>query len=264
MRSAHPVRSAHPCEAPTPCTMANVEVDPVDQQAAPGHAVRILVVDDEPYIADLVSMALRYQGFDVVSEATGHAALAAVERARPDLVVLDVMLPDLDGLEVSRLLKARGLDVPIVFLTAKDSVDDRVLGLNLGDDYVTKPFSLEELAARVRAVLRRASPASTVSGARRFAVADLVLDDDKHEVTRAGQVVDLTPTEYKLLRYLMANVDRAVSKGDILGHVWDYDFGGDANVVETYVSYLRRKVDRVEPHLIQTVRGMGYRLRTAE
>jgi two-component system OmpR family response regulator len=246
--------------------MANVEVDPVDQQAAPVHAVRILVVDDEPYIADLVSMALRYQGFDVVSVATGHAALAAVERARPDLVVLDVMLPDLDGLEVSRLLKARGLDVPIVFLTAKDSVDDRVTGLNLGDDYVTKPFSLEELAARVRAVLRRASPASASaeSGGRRFAVADLVLDDDKHEVTRAGQVVDLTPTEYKLLRYLMANADRAVSKVDILGHVWEYDFGGDANVVETYVSYLRRKVDRVEPHLIQTVRGMGYRLRTPE
>jgi two-component system OmpR family response regulator len=241
--------------------MANVEVD---QPAGPGHAIRILVVDDEPYIADLVSMALRYQGFDVVTAATGHQALAAAERARPDLVVLDVMLPDLDGLEVSRLLKARGLDVPIVFLTAKDSVDDRVSGLNLGDDYVTKPFSLEELAARVRAVLRRASPTVAEGGGRRFTVADLALDDDKHEVTRAGKVIDLTPTEYKLLRYLMANADRAVSKADILDHVWEYDFGGDGNVVETYVSYLRRKVDQVEPHLIQTVRGMGYRLRPPE
>ena len=220
---------------------------------------RILVVDDEPYIADLVTMGLRYQGYDVETVGAGRPALSAAAKRRPDLVILDVMLPDLDGFEVCRRMRADGIDAPVIFLTAKDAVTDRVEGLSIGgDDYVTKPFSLEELAARVRAVLRRAGPQAE---ARRLEVADLVLDDDSHEVTRAGEVIDLTPTEYKLLHYLMANHGRALSKAQILDHVWEYDFGGDANVVETYVSYLRRKLDRHGPTLIQTVRGVGYSLR---
>ena len=222
-------------------------------------APHVLVVDDEPYIADLVSMGLRYQGYDVVSVGTGRAALSAAAARRPDLLILDVMLPDLDGLEVCRRLRADGIDAPVIFLTAKDAVEDRVAGLSIGgDDYVTKPFSLEELAARVRAVLRRTAPAADAS---RLEVADLVLDDDSHEVTRGGVVIDLTPTEYKLLHYLMRNTGRALTKAQILDHVWQYDFGGDANVVETYVSYLRRKLDRDGPTLIQTVRGVGYSLR---
>ncbi|GAC1540509.1 MAG: response regulator transcription factor [Acidimicrobiales bacterium] len=226
-----------------------------------GSAPHVLVVDDEPYIADLVSMGLRYQGYDVVSVGTGRAALSAAAARRPDLLILDVMLPDLDGLEVCRRLRADGIDAPVIFLTAKDAVEDRVAGLSIGgDDYVTKPFSLEELAARVRAVLRRTAPAADSS---RLEVADLVLDDDSHEVTRGGVVIDLTPTEYKLLHYLMRNAGRALTKAQILDHVWQYDFGGDANVVETYVSYLRRKLDRDGPTLIQTVRGVGYSLRPA-
>ncbi|GAC1535920.1 MAG: response regulator transcription factor [Acidimicrobiales bacterium] len=226
-----------------------------------GSPPHILVVDDEPYIADLVSMGLRYQGYDVVSVGTGRAALTAAAARRPDLLILDVMLPDLDGLEVCRRLRADGIDAPVIFLTAKDAVEDRVAGLSIGgDDYVTKPFSLEELAARVRAVLRRTAPAIDSS---RLEVADLVLDDDSHEVTRGGTVIDLTPTEYKLLHYLMRNTGRALTKAQILDHVWQYDFGGDANVVETYVSYLRRKLDRDGPTLIHTVRGVGYSLRLA-
>ena len=220
---------------------------------------RILVVDDEPYIADLVTMGLRYQGYEVETVGAGRPALAAAGKRRPDLIILDVMLPDLDGFEVCRRLRADGIDSPVIFLTAKDAVSDRVEGLTLGgDDYVTKPFSLEELAARVRAVLRRVGPPEA---AHRIEVSDLVLDDDSHEVTRAGQVIDLTPTEYKLLHFLMANAGRALTKAQILDHVWEYDFGGDANVVETYVSYLRRKLDRHGPTLIQTVRGVGYSLR---
>jgi len=226
-----------------------------------GHVPHILVVDDEPYIADLVTMGLRYQGYDVETVGTGRAALTAAERRRPDLLVLDVMLPDLDGLEVCRRLRADGIDVPVIFLTAKDAVEDRVTGLGVGgDDYVTKPFSLEELVARVRAVLRRVAPSEPV---RRLEVAGVVLDDDSHEVTRDGVVIDLTPTEYKLLHYLMANHGRALSKAQILDHVWQYDFGGDANVVETYVSYLRRKLDKHGPPVIQTVRGVGYSFRPA-
>ncbi|GAC1320736.1 MAG: response regulator transcription factor [Acidimicrobiales bacterium] len=222
---------------------------------------RILVVDDEPYIADLVTMGLRYQGDDVETVGAGRPALAAAAKRHPDLVILDVMLPDLDGFEVCRRMRADGIDAPVIFLTAKDAITDRVEGLSIGgDDYVTKPFSLEELAARVRAVLRRVGPPAA---SRRIEVADLVLDDDSHEVTRGGEVIDLTPTEYKLLHYLMANHGRALSKAQILDHVWEYDFGGDANVVETYVSYLRRKLDRHGPTLIQTVRGVGYSLRPA-
>lgn len=231
------------------------------QTGPPGDARHILVVDDEPYIADLVSMGLRYQGYEVETVGTGRAALSAARKRRPDLLILDVMLPDLDGLEVCRRLRADGVDAPVIFLTAKDAVEDRVNGLSIGgDDYITKPFSLEELAARVRAVLRRTgAPERT----KRLEIADLVLDDDSHQVSRAGEVIELTPTEYKLLHYLMINHGRALTKAQILDHVWQYDFGGDANVVETYVSYLRRKLDRNGPPLIQTVRGVGYSLRPA-
>jgi two-component system, OmpR family, response regulator len=224
--------------------------------AAPRH---ILVVDDEPYIADLVSMGLRYQGFEVTSVGTGQDALAAASAVPPDLIVLDVMLPDLNGLEVCRRLRDSGTKAPVIFLTARDAVGDRVAGLTIGgDDYVTKPFSLEELFARVNAVLRRSAP---TPGTNRMAYADLVLDDDRHEVTRGATAVELTLTEYKLLRYLLNNAGRVVSKAQILDHVWHYDFGGDANVVETYVSYLRRKIDGQPPALIHTVRGVGYSLR---
>ena len=222
---------------------------------------RVLVVDDESYITDLVSTALRYVGFDVQTAATGRDALAVADQFRPDLVVLDVMLPDYDGFEVTRRLRADGVRVPIVFLTARDATEDKVNGLTIGgDDYVTKPFSLEELVARVRAVLRRTQGDVDDEGSR-LSFADLVLDEDTHEVWRAGEPVVLTATEFKLLRYLMLNARRVLSKAQILDHVWAYDFGGDGNVVETYISYLRKKVDRVAPRLIHTVRGVGYTLR---
>jgi two-component system OmpR family response regulator len=219
---------------------------------------RVLVVDDESNITDLVSMALRYEGFEVETAATGRDAIRLVERFRPELVILDVMLPDVDGFAVTERLKSARVKVPILFLTARDAVEDKVRGLTLGgDDYVTKPFSLEELVARVRVLLRRAG-AEEESG--RLVFADLELDDDTHEVRRAGGSIDLTATEFRLLRYLMQNAPRVLSKAQILDHVWNYDFGGDANIVETYVSYIRRKLDAVGPPLIQTVRGVGYRL----
>jgi two-component system, OmpR family, response regulator len=219
---------------------------------------RVLVVDDEPNITDLVAMALRYEGFEVETAGTGRAALAAVERFRPELLVLDVMLPDLDGFAVTERLKGMRSKVPILFLTARDEVEDKVRGLTLGgDDYVTKPFSLEELVARIRALLRRAGVAEEPGP---LVFADLELDDDTHEVHRAGTLIELTATEFRLLRYLMQNAPRVLSKAQILDHVWQYDFGGDANIVETYVSYLRKKVDAAGPALIQTVRGVGYRL----
>ncbi len=219
---------------------------------------RILVVDDEPRITDLVAMALRYEGFEVETAGTGHAALRAVEVFRPALVVLDVMLPDLDGFAVTERLIAARVKVPIVFLTARDAVEDKVRGLTLGgDDYVTKPFSLEELVARIRALLRR-TEGLTEDGPLVFV--DLELDDQTHEVRRAGTAVELTATEFRLLRYLMQNAPRVLSKAQILDHVWNYDFGGEANIVETYVSYLRRKIDALGPPLIHTVRGVGYRL----
>ncbi|MGZ5319129.1 MAG: response regulator transcription factor [Actinomycetota bacterium] len=219
---------------------------------------RVLVVDDESNITDLVSMALRYEGFEVETAATGRDAIRLVERFRPELVILDVMLPDVDGFAVTERLKSARVKVPILFLTARDAVEDKVRGLTLGgDDYVTKPFSLEELVARVRVLLRRAG-AKEESG--RLVFADLELDDDTHEVRRAGGSIDLTATEFRLLRYLMQNAPRVLSKAQILDHVWNYDFGGDANIVETYVSYIRRKLDAVGPPLIQTVRGVGYRL----
>ncbi len=220
---------------------------------------RVLVVDDEANITDLVGTALRYVGFEVATATTGREALARARAFRPELIVLDVMLPDLDGFEVTRRLRAEGLRIPVLFLTARDATEDKVAGLTLGgDDYVTKPFSLEELVARVRAVLRRTG---AVEPEGRLVFADLELDEDTHEVFRAGEPLPMTPTEFKLLRYLMVNSRRVLSKAQILDHVWEYDFGGDANVVETYISYLRKKVDRIEPRLIHTVRGVGYTLR---
>ncbi len=221
-------------------------------------AARILVVDDEPRITDLVAMALRYEGFEVETAGTGRAGLKAVEDFRPALIILDVMLPDLDGYAVTERLKAARVKVPILFLTARDAVEDKVRGLTLGgDDYVTKPFSLEELVARIRALLRRTEDA-TEAGPLVFV--DLELDGSTHEVRRGGSTIELTVTEFRLLRYLMQNAPRVLSKAQILDHVWNYDFGGDANIVETYVSYLRKKVDAAGPPLIQTVRGVGYRL----
>ncbi len=222
-------------------------------------ASRILVVDDEAAITELVSTVLRYEGFEVEVAASGRTALDAVVAFRPHLLVLDVMLPDLDGFEVQRRMRAEGSTTPILYLTARDATDDKVRGLTMGaDDYVTKPFSLEELVARVRTVLRRAGEAVD-EGRLRFA--DLEMDEDAHQVFRGTREIELSPTEFNLLRYLLLNAGRVVSKAQILDHVWQYDFGGEANIVETYVSYLRRKVDTTEPKLIQTVRGVGYCLR---
>jgi two-component system OmpR family response regulator len=222
---------------------------------------RVLVVDDERTIAELLTTALRFVGFEVRTAATGREALAAAADFHPELVLLDVMLPDLDGFEVCRRLRADGDRVPVIFLTARDAPEEKVRGLTIGgDDYVTKPFSLEEVVARVRTVLRRASGAAPEVS--RLALADLEMDEDLRQVWRAGQPVELSATEYKLLRYLLLNPNRVLSKAQILDHVWQYDFGGDGSVVETYISYLRKKVDRVEPALIHTVRGFGYVLRT--
>ena len=225
-----------------------------------GSAHRVLVVDDEPNIADVISMALRYQGFEVEIAGTGADALTAVRTFRPQLMLLDVMLPDMEGFEVARRLGAERARVPIIFLTARDATEDRVRGLTVGgDDYVTKPFSLEELVARVRALLRRSGASGPESSVLTFA--DLELDDDAHEVTRAGELIELTATEYRLLRYLMLNPRHVLTRAQLLEHVWDYDFGGDARVLETYVSYLRKKLDAHGPALIHTVRGVGYVLR---
>jgi two-component system OmpR family response regulator len=225
-----------------------------------GDGARILVVDDEPAIVDSVATALRYEGFEVHEAGAGREALRAAETLRPDLMVLDIMLPDLDGLEVTRRLRRDGLRVPVLFLTARDSTEDKIAGLTVGgDDYVTKPFSLAELVARVRAILRRVSDAPEQQSVLRFA--DLVLDEETHEVWRAGTPVHLTATEFNLLRYFMLNPRRVLSKAQILDHVWHYDFDGDDNVVETFVSYLRKKLDRLGPPLIQTIRLVGYTLR---
>jgi len=222
--------------------------------------VRVLVVDDEPNIVDVISMALRFEGFEVESAPTGADAIAAVAARRPQLVVLDVMLPDFDGFEVARRLATAHVDVPIIFLTARDSTDDVVRGLTVGgDDYVTKPFSLEELVARIRTILRRSGLREQESSKLTFG--DLELDEDAHEVTRSGRPIELTATEFRLLRYLMLNPRRVLTRAQLLDHVWHYDFGGDARVLETYISYLRKKVDAGAPPLIHTVRGVGYALR---
>jgi len=224
---------------------------------------RILVVDDEESLTDLISLALRYEQFDVDVAHTAKAALLSLPVFRPDLVLLDVMLPDTDGFEVARRIAAESPSTPVVFLTARDGTEDKIRGLTIGgDDYMTKPFSLEELIARIRAILRRTSRA--VVERPRLAFADLEMDEDTYEVRRAGDRVELTATEYKLLRYLMLNPRRVLSKSQILDHVWHYDFAGDANVVEIYISYLRKKLDRVGPPLIHTVRGFGYCLRESQ
>ena len=222
---------------------------------------RVLVVDDEPNIVELLSASLRYAGFDVATASTGAEALTTARTFRPDLLVLDVMMPEMDGFELVRRLRSEGARTPVLFLTARDATEDKVTGLTLGgDDYVTKPFSLEEVVARIRAVLRRTSEHETRKQAR-LSFEDIELDDETHEVWKAGAPVSLSPTEFKLLRYFLSNPGRVLSKAQILDHVWNYDFGGDANVVESYVSYLRRKVDTTEPRLLQTLRGVGYVLR---
>jgi two-component system OmpR family response regulator len=235
--------------------------DDVDMTGIQGQ-IRLLVVDDEPHIVDLVATALRYQGFAVLEARGGLDAIRAVETYDPALIVLDVMLPDVDGFEIVRRLRASGRRTPVLYLTARDGIEDRVRGLNVGgDDYLVKPFSLSELVARVNAILRRTLPAR---GSRVLSYADLTLDEDLHEVRRGGRIVDLTPTEYELLRYLLANPRQALSKSQILDHVWDYDFDGQFGVVDTYVSYLRRKLDPLGPPLIRTIRGVGYALRGPE
>jgi two-component system OmpR family response regulator len=223
--------------------------------ASPRH--RVLVVDDEPSITDAVATALRYEGFEAREVATGREAERAIDDFNPDLIVLDVMLPDLDGLEIGRRLRDGGHRTPVIFLTAKDGHEDKLAGLAVGDDYVTKPFSLAEIVARVRAVLRRTQ--GEEDGVLAFA--DVVMNEETREVTRAGVPVELTPTEFSLLRFFLLNPRRVLSKRQILANVWHYDFGGDTNVLETYVSYLRRKLDPLGPPLIHTVRLVGYALR---
>jgi two-component system OmpR family response regulator len=236
---------------------ANASGDP----AAAAEA-RLLVVDDEPNIVELLSASLRYAGLEVATARNGTEALKVAAEFRPDLLVLDVMMPGLDGFGVVRRLRQDGVTAPVLFLTAKDATEDKITGLTLGgDDYVTKPFSLEEVVARIRAVLRRFR-ATAEPGSGRLRFADVELDEDTHEVWKAGELVALSPTEFKLLRYFLQNAGRVLSKAQILDHVWHYDFGGDANVVESYVSYLRRKVDTTEPRLLHTLRGVGYVLRT--
>jgi two-component system, OmpR family, response regulator len=223
---------------------------------------RILVVDDEKSISDLISTSLRFVGFEVRTAATGAEALTIAEEFKPHAVVLDVMMPDLDGFEVCRQLRSEGLNVGVLFLTAKDGMDDKVAGLTIGgDDYMTKPFSLEELVARLRALLRRIGVVEIDTDDEKIRFADLELNEATHEVHRAGHLLEMSPTEFQLLRYLLINADRVVSKAQILDHVWQYDFRGDAGIVETYISYLRKKVDSFDPPLIHTVRGVGYRLR---
>lgn len=230
-----------------------------------GKPVRALVVDDEPSISELVSMALRYEKFDVRTAASGQAAVAHAKEFQPDIIVLDIMLPDFDGLEVMRRIRADNADVPVLFLTAKDSVVDRVVGLTAGgDDYVTKPFSVEELVARIRGIVRRSLLASEVREDPEISVGDLVLNEETYEVFRGDTRVDLTATEFELLRYLMRNPKRVLSKSQILDRVWSYDFGGRSSIVEIYISYLRKKIDTLGPAMIHTVRGVGYVLRPVE
>jgi two-component system, OmpR family, response regulator len=222
---------------------------------------RLLVVDDEPNIVELLSASLRYAGFAVATATDGAEAMAEARRSRPDLLVLDVMMPGMDGFAMVRKLRGEGLRVPVLFLTARDATADRVAGLTLGaDDYVTKPFSLEEVIARIRAILRRVG-SGTATPCAHLSFGDIELDDDTHEVRKAGALVELSPTEFKLLRYLMSNPGRVLSKTQILEHVWNYDFRGDTGVIESYISYLRRKLDTTEPRLLHTVRGVGYVLR---
>ena len=223
----------------------------------------MLVVDDEPNIVELLTVSLKFQGFEVETANSGPAAIELAHSWRPDAYILDVMMPEMDGFELLSKLRAEGLDAPVLFLTAKDAVEDRIHGLTIGaDDYVTKPFSLEEVITRLRVILRRGNVSEDANEDTTLRYADLTLNDDTHEVTKAGEIVELSPTEFNLLRYLMLNAEVVVSKAKILDNVWHYDFGGDGNVVESYISYLRRKVDTGDVQLIHTVRGVGYVLRT--
>ncbi len=228
---------------------------------ADGSPVHVLVVDDEPNIAELLGMAMRYEGWQTTLAHTGSKAVAAAKEVKPDVVVLDMMLPDIDGMQVLKRLREHAPDVPVLFLTARDAVEDRVAGLTAGgDDYVTKPFSLEEVVARLRALMRRSVPVKAASSSV-LTVGDLSLDEDSHEVVRAGEEITLTATEFELLRYLMRNPRRVLSKAQILDRVWNYDFGGQANVVELYISYLRKKIDAGRDPMIHTMRGAGYVLK---
>ena len=228
-----------------------------------GTPIRVLAVDDEPSLTELLSMAMRYEGWNPSTAASGSEAVRVAREVHPDAVVLDLMLPDFDGLEVMRRIRAEQPEIPVIFLTAKDAVSDRINGLTAGgDDYVTKPFSVEEVMARLRALLRRSGAASKRSESE-LIVGDLVLDEDSHEVTRGGDEIHLTATEFELLRYLMRNPKRVLSKAQILDRVWNYDFGGQANVVELYISYLRKKIDAGRAPMIHTMRGAGYVLKPA-
>ena len=230
-----------------------------------GSPIRAVVVDDEDSLTDLLSMALRYEGWDVRIAADGAAALSITREFHPDVIVLDVMLPDIDGMQVLTRLRADGIQTPVLFLTAKDALDDRIAGLTIGgDDYVTKPFSLEELVARLRGLIRRAALTSTGAADSFIQVGDLTLDEDSYEVTRGGTPVELTATEFELLRFLMRNPRRVLSKSQILDRVWRYDFGGKSSIVELYISYLRKKIDSLGPRMITTVHGVGYMLKPAE
>ncbi|WP_098405784.1 response regulator transcription factor [Paramicrobacterium agarici] len=244
-------------------SMYPAAADPVTTKLtrADGTPIRVLAVDDEASLTDLIKMALRYEGWDVQTAATGHEALARAREFRPDVVVLDIMLPDLDGMSVLHRLRADGDDVPVLFLTAKDALDDRIAGLTAGgDDYVTKPFSLEEVVARLRGLIRRTAQSSLASDSI-ITVGDLVIDEDSYEVTRGGEPIELTATEFELLRYLMRNPRRVLSKPQILDRVWSYEFDGKASVVELYISYLRKKIDAGREPMIHTVRGAGYMLK---
>lgn len=230
---------------------------------ADGTPIRILVVDDEAVLAEMVSMALRYEGWDITTAGDGASAVTAARETRPDAVVLDVMLPDMSGLQVLRKLREHSPELPVLLLTAKDAVEDRIAGLSAGgDDYVTKPFSLEEVVLRLRGLLRRTGVTEDGDGAQ-LIVGDLVLDEDSHEVTRGGEPVTLTSTEFELLRFLMRNPKRVLSKSQILDRVWSYDFGGRSNIVELYISYLRKKIDSGREPMIHTLRGAGYVLKPA-
>jgi len=236
---------------------------PLELRRPDGQPVRVLVVDDESTLTELLSMALRYEGWEVQSAGDGMSAVRAVRSFRPDAVVLDMMLPDMDGLEVLRRLRGEASDVPVLFLTARDAVEDRIAGLTAGgDDYVTKPFSLEEVVARLRGLMRRTAAVLKAEDTL-LVVGDLTLDEDSREVRRGGDLIQLTATEYELLRYLMRNPRRVLSKAQILDRVWNYDFGGQANVVELYISYLRKKIDAGREPMIHTMRGAGYVLKPA-
>jgi two-component system, OmpR family, response regulator len=230
---------------------------------ADGNPINVLVVDDEAVLAEMVSMALRYEGWNIATASDGSAAIAAARAQRPDVVVLDVMLPDMSGLDVLHKLREEHPQLPVLLLTAKDAVEDRIAGLTAGgDDYVTKPFSIEEVVLRLRALLRRTGVTTVDSGAQ-LVVGDLVLDEDSHEVARAGEPISLTSTEFELLRFMMRNSKRVLSKAQILDRVWSYDFGGRSNIVELYISYLRKKIDSGREPMIHTLRGAGYVLKPA-